>query len=354
MKYFYISSITGRSGICKYSLDFYEFILKPRGFIFIDSSMHLSEIFTKISSRDYVHIETGIFQTREIEILFLMLNANYGNVSITLHDAPLLTYPFKKYNSPLLNNFSKFYDRYIVHHKNAIPFIKKIKNIYVLTKQGAAVTRKVYKTDNVCFLPHIVTINDLEGVAETNKNFLYFGFIGRNKGIEYSLKLHQLILKTYKGVQFYIIGTAIGKQKEFYNQLKLKYTKNVHFLGYVPEDELEEVYDKASFAIIMFKPYKFFYPVSGSILYSLKKGKIVLTNSVNTIPEIISDNKNGIYLTGNLNKDEAILLELYDDKTRQKAILKNAVNYLYNEHAPEKVAEAFFGKFIMRNEVKST
>lgn len=351
MKYFYISSITGKSGICKYSQDFYELILRPKGFIFINSNDHLSEIFTKISSRDFIHIEVGIFQTREIEILFLMLNANYRNVSVTLHDAPLLTYPLKKFSNSLLNNFSKFYDRYIVQHKNVLPLISKIKTIYVLTKKGVAITKQTYKIDNVYFLPHIINPNDLDEVAELNKNFLYFGFIGKNKGIEYSLKLHKVILKTYKGVQFYVIGTALGKQKEFYNQLKLTYTNNVHYLGYLPEDKLQEVFNKATFAIIMFKSYKFFYPVSGSILYSLKKAKIVLTNKVNTIPELITNNKNGIYLTGNLTTDAAILLDLYNDKGLQKTIQKNASNYLHNEHAPEKVANAFFSKCLMVKEL---
>jgi glycosyltransferase involved in cell wall biosynthesis len=338
MKYFYISSKTGGSGICKYSADFYELVLKEKGYIFIDSSENLSNIFTKVSSRDQVHIEIGIFQKKEIEILFLMLKANYKNVSITLHDAPLLKYPLREFKNKFFNTLSKFYDQFISDFKNATPYIKKIKAIYVLSKKGLTATKKIYKTDNVFYLPHIINRKEIEKAAPLNKNFLYFGFIGKNKGIEYSLKLHEAIIDTHPDVQFYIIGTAIGNQIKYYNYLKETFIKNVHFLGYVQEQELLEVYKKASFAMILFKEYNFFYPVSGSILYSLKKGKIILTNQVNAITEIIADRKNGIYLTGNIKKDTALLEELYNDAPLQQHILQQAYTYLTQNHTSEKVA----------------
>jgi glycosyltransferase involved in cell wall biosynthesis len=337
MKYFYISSKKGMSGICKYSADFYELVLKDKGYVFIDSNENLSSIFTRIASRDQVHIEIGIFQKKEIEILFLMLKANYKNVSITLHDAPLLKYPLKEFKNKFFNKLSKFYDRFISDFKNATPYIKKIKAIYVLSKKGLTATKKIYKTDNVFYLPHIINRKEIEKAAPLNKNFLYFGFIGKNKGIEYSLKLHQAIIDTHPDVQFYIIGTAIGSQIKYYDYLKGKYKKNVHFLGYVQEDELMQIYKKAAFALILFKEYNFFYPISGSILYSLKKGKIILTNKANSITEIITNGQNGIYLTGDIKKDAALLEELYNKPQLLQNIQQQAYTYLNQNHTSEMV-----------------
>lgn len=129
MSNFYISSMTGLSGICKYSKDFYELVLKTKGYQFIDSGEDITTIMSAVSSRDFVHIEIGIFQKKEIEILLLMLKANYKNVSVTLHDAPLVKYPFHEFKDPLLNGFSKLYDRYINNFSAAIPLVKKIKSI---------------------------------------------------------------------------------------------------------------------------------------------------------------------------------------------------------------------------------
>jgi glycosyltransferase involved in cell wall biosynthesis len=338
MKYFYISSKTGTSGICKYSMDFYELVLKARGYMFIDSSENLSSIFTKVSSRDHVHIEIGIFQRKEIEILFLMLKAKYKNVCITLHDAPLLKYPINEFENKILTRLSKFYDRYIVGFKNVVPYIKQIKTIYVLSKKGLIETQKVYKTDNIRFMPHVINAIETEQEIQLNQNFLYFGFIGKNKGIEYSLKLHQTMIVKHPDVQFYIIGTAIGNQIKYYNYLKATYKKNVHYFGYVKEDELLRIYEKASFAMILFKEYNFFYPISGSILYSLKKGKIILTNKVNSIAEIITDRKNGIFLTGDIKKDIAMLEELYNDVPLLRRIRQEGYVYLTQNHTSEKVA----------------
>jgi glycosyltransferase involved in cell wall biosynthesis len=341
MKYFYISSKTGISGICKYSNDFYELVLKERGYIFIDSKEDITDIFTRVSSRDHVHIEIGIFQKKEIEILFLMLKANYRNISITLHDAPLLKYPLKEFGNNFFNKISKFYDRFIANFKNSLPYIRKIKTIYVLSQKGVQETKKIYNIDNVYFLPHVINPKEIVKAEPANKNFLYFGFIGQNKGIEYALRLHAAILNTHPEVQFYVIGTAIGSQKKYYNYLKEKYKKNVQFTGYVPEQELNEIYAKASFALILFKDYKFIYPVSGSILYSLKKGKIVLTDRVNAIPEIITNRENGFYLSGNLKKDILLMEDIYHDTLLPAFIQQNIHSYLSEKHIPEKVKPFF-------------
>jgi glycosyltransferase involved in cell wall biosynthesis len=340
MKNFYLSSITGMSGICKYSRDFFELVLKPKGYQFIDSSEDTTTIMSAISSRDYVHIEIGIFQKKEIEILLLMLKANYKNVSVTLHDAPLVKYPFHEFKDPLLNGFSKLYDRYINNFSSAIPLVKKIKSIYVLSRKGEEAIKKRYHIDNVYYLPHIINISEITKPSLHNNNLLYFGFIGRNKGIEYALQLHKELINFYPDVNFYVAGTALGKERKYYNFLKLKYNKNVHFLGYVPDEQLSQVFDKASFAIIMFKDYQFFWPFSGSILHSLKKGKIVLTNNVNTVSEVIDDGKNGFFLSGDPKKDIAIISNLFTNKPLLEKVQKEVVEYLINHHSVAQVSNS--------------
>lgn len=338
MEHFYISSKTGISGICKYSKDFFDLVLKERGYTFIDSRENLSNIFTKVSSRSHVHIEIGIFQKKEIEILLLMLKAKYNNVSITLHDAPLLKYPLKEFKNSLLNNASKFYDRYVAHFRNALPYIQKIRAIYVLSHKGVDETRKLYKTDNIHFLPHIINPYEIEKKHVINKNFLYFGFIGKNKGIEYALKLHQAVTEAHPDVQFYVIGTALGKQMKYYDYLKKTYHKNVHFMGYVQEQELNQAYKNASFALNLFKDYGFFHPTSGSVLHNLKKGKIVLTNKVNSVPEIITDRSNGIFLSGKLRADTQQMLQLYENIPLLETIQQNVYDYITRQHTPGNVA----------------
>ena len=58
----------GESGIAKYSRDFYNLVLKEKGYRFVDSNESTITILSEITSIDHVHIEIGIFQKKEIEI----------------------------------------------------------------------------------------------------------------------------------------------------------------------------------------------------------------------------------------------------------------------------------------------
>lgn len=266
MKRFYISSHEGGSGINKYSLDFYRLILKEKGYIHIDSSSKYSEIFSAVSSRDYVHIELGIFQKKEIEILMRMIKANYRNIAVTLHDAPLIKYPFHEFKFPFLNKVSKFYDIHWNNFAKLQPFVKKINKIYVLSRKGVATVKNIYHASNVFYLPHIVDTAEIKEIKTINNNFIYFGFIGPNKGIEYSLKLHQRLLGEMPGnTEFYVAGKPLDGQKSFYESLKRKYIQNVHYLGYVPDEDINKIFQQATFALLPFLDYGFFiHPAAAS------------------------------------------------------------------------------------------
>jgi glycosyltransferase involved in cell wall biosynthesis len=333
--------MNGLSGICKYSRDFYELVLKNKGYIFINSRQHLSEVMSAVSSRDNVHIEIGIFQKKEVEILFAMINSGYRNVSVTLHDAPLIRYPFKEFGNPLLNNLSKFYDKYINRFKAAGPLLQKLKAVYILSNRGAEMMKAKYGLTNIYYLPHIVDPTEMQTSKSNNNNFIFFGFIGRNKGIEYALQLHQLIIKKRPDINFYVVGKAIGKEKRFYNFLKSRYAINVHYMGYLGEDELDNIFRSAKFAIHLFKEYRFFWPFSGSVLYSMKKGKIILTNKVNAMPEIIHDHKNGFFLTGSLRRDYKIVESLINDEELLDTVNQQMVENLVMNHSAATVLKNF-------------
>jgi len=338
-KFYYISHLQGSSGICQYSRDFYQLVLKDSGYIFMDSAFDIIHVLSTISSRDHVHIELGIFQEKEQEILFTMLRANYKNVSVTLHDPPLLKYPFHSFRNPFLNNVSKFYDVYVNRLRWGRSYLRKIKNIYVLSRRSRQVMMDKYRLDNVHYLPHVVDPAEVvrgEGLA-SGKNFIFFGFVGRNKGIGYAMRLHQQLLSRHPDSQFYIVGKAMGREQQFYDALRRRYTRNVHYLGYVEESALQEIFRQASFGMLLFGDYRFFYPFSGSLLYSMKMGKIVLTNKVNTVTEVIEEGKNGFFLSGNIKRDLALIEDLFQHD--QEPMREHIYQYLLQNHAPGEVIQ---------------
>lgn len=343
MRKFYVSPHYGLSGISKYSRDFYNLVLKDEGYIHMDSSLPYAEIFSTISSRDHVHLEIGIFQAKEIEILMRMIRAKYRNIHVTLHDAPLLKYPLHDFKNSLLNKVSKFYDLHWDSFSGSMKYIKKISRIYVLSKKGAQAVARKYMTENVSYLPHVVDTTEITPPTGFNTNFIFFGFIGRNKGIEYALRLHRELLDMgLSNSQFYVAGTAMGKEKHYFDSLINKYQQNVHYLGYVGEEQLQEIFDKCTFALLPFRDYGFFYPFSGSVLQSMKKGKLVCTNNVNSISEIVTDGETGIFLTGSPRKDAEFVRAVAEKPTVVSQIVRAAQHHLLRHHSPEAIKRIFF------------
>jgi glycosyltransferase involved in cell wall biosynthesis len=167
---------------------------------------------------------------------------------------------------------------------------------------------------------------------------MYMGFIGKNKGLEYALEVHSLFQKKYPDAQFRIAGTAIGDASSYLDALVARKYRNVQFLGYVPEPQLTELCCRSAFAFQPFRPYRGYVPVSGSILYCMEKGTLVLSRPVNAIPEIIKDGWNGILLSGKPGQDTKILEELWNDKLRYETIRSVAYQNLLKHHTPGAVA----------------
>lgn len=340
MKKYYISMTDGESGICKYSRDFYQLVLKQRDYIFVDSRTDAIDVLSLITSRDHVHFEIGIFQRAEIHLLLTMLRANYRNIAVTLHDAPLLKYPVSDFGNPILNNLSKFADIHLTRFRLAARYMNKINTVYVLSQKGVDLVKRTYDIDNVFHLPHVIDVGEIRQSPGLQRNFVYLGFIGRNKSIEYALKLHRELLKVDPNIHFYLIGKALGDQERYRSKLEEKYNGNVHFMGYLPEDRVDEIFQNASFSLQPFRSYRFFAPFSGSILYNLKKGNIVFTSAVNTIPEVIDHGKNGFHLSGNLSGDSKMIGTILDNEPAIRAVRERAYTYLMENHTAEVAGRA--------------
>jgi glycosyltransferase involved in cell wall biosynthesis len=216
--------------------------------------------------------------------------------------------------------------------------LQKAERIYVLSEKGLQALRNKYSLTELHRIPHIVPNPVQPRSRPLYPDIMYVGFIGKNKGLEYALEVHAHFLKLHPNAKFKIAGTAIGKSAAYLESLTMRAYRNVQFLGYVPELEMDEICYQSAFAFQPFKPYRGYVPVSGSILYCQEKGTVVLTTPVNAIPEIISDWKNGVLLSGNPKKDAENMHMLWTDQARYEEIRYAAYLNLLKYHAPEKVA----------------
>jgi glycosyltransferase involved in cell wall biosynthesis len=338
---FYISSISGESGIDRYSKAFYDRILKPRGYLFIDIDNEVTDIMSLVSSRDRVHFEIGLFQSKAAEVLFRMINAGYHDLRVTLHDPPVLRYPTRQYGNPLLDLLAKANDRYLGGLRMLRASLEKLSRIYVLSRKGMQLMQTTYGLTNVRFMPHLVTGCPGPGNEKKGRHFLYLGFIGPNKGLEYALQVHQQFRSYHPQTEFFVAGTALGKQQKHLEYLKHRYRENVHYLGYVSDHAMPSIMEQTSYALLSFRDYNWYCPVSGSILYCMQHGNIVLTNPVNAVPEIIEDGKNGMFLSGTPRRDCEMLCQVHENHDRLSALRAATRHYLSEHHSAEAVLEHF-------------
>ena len=342
MNKFYVANFADNSGIARYAEHFYRFVLKDQGYTRIDSGMNRVSVMTTISSRDVVHFEIGIFQTATIDLFFTMLNAEYQNLSVTLHDPPLLRYPFRRFRNPILNAMSKLSDRYLNQFQNGIDVLKKISHVYVLSMAGAGLMRSRYKMTNVHFLPHILDETSIQFPSATSgQDLLYFGFIGPNKGLSYAIRLHEALRKYKPELRLMIIGSAIGRQQAYLRKLLANASDTVSYLGFLPEKALNKIFDEAGFVILPFKSYQFYTPFSGSILFSMMKNKIVFSTKVNAVPELVKHGQTGFFLSMNIREDRDLLLTVLNDVALQRDVRQHIAQLVADNHSRELVKKTF-------------
>lgn len=337
----YISNFSAESGISKYSNDFYRLVLQESGYQKLDSNQPLDSILTHVRSSDRVHLELGLFQAQEIEILLAMVRGKYKNLTVTLHDPPLIRYPFHTFHNPLLNNLSKIADRLGLTIRSTANILSKLERVYVLSDSSRTILENRLKLSNVSYMPHVVDPLEIVSTPKKGNDLIYFGFIGPNKGVDYALELHQNLLKSHPELIIHVVGKHIGRNSEYVDQIKKKYNRNVHFTGYLSEQQLRIIFSKTSYSLLPIRDYGFYIPFSASILQSMKYGNVIFTRKSNAIHETIKEGSTGLYLEGIISRDTKKLNSLLTDSDLTEQISRRSQEFVKLFHSPALVLEHF-------------
>jgi glycosyltransferase involved in cell wall biosynthesis len=206
--------------------------------------------------------------------------------------------------------------------------MRRARRIFVLSEKGAGLVRRTRGVSRVHVIPHVVERPTIwgRGPAEGVRDILFFGFIGPSKGLAYALALHALIRKTLPGVGLHVVGDTLSpRDRRALDALRQSRPEGVQFHGFVPEGELDAVFARCAHVVLPSTQYRYFCPVSGSLLQGLRRGRIVWTFDVNTIRETIDPGVNGMFLSGALERDAAAFLELQADSGRMASIAAAAI-----------------------------
>ena len=343
MKRLYLASFEGLSGIARYSKDFYECVLQRAGYDHLDSSKPLEEIISAISSSDSVHIETGLNQRREAEVLCHLVRRGHPNVDVTVHDPPFAQFPRFAFGSPLLNKASKAFHFYLNNLGIDQDPLGRVRRILVLSERGKALLQaRLGIGRRVFHIPLIVRQTEVLPCLESSRDLMFFGFIGKNKGLEYALQLHEALVADFPESMFYVAGTTLNEVGERHLEyLKGRFARNVSYLGFVPYDDLTAALQKAAVVLLPFQPYRFVCPTSASILRCLGMGKAVFTTDVNAVSELIRPGDNGFFLSLNFARDLQLIRSVLSNGELMRRVRQSAIDYVKKEHDPELVRRRF-------------
>jgi glycosyltransferase involved in cell wall biosynthesis len=314
MQAFHICRTASTSGIARYAIDFHNLVLEPLGYQLITPGDVTTAWIESLPNDTLFHVQLGVLQFEERQALTRLLRSGRTLVDATLHDPPFLTFPYFPFRSPLMMRLSRGFDWYLGSLGVQTRTLHRLRKAYVLSERGRQ-SLAAKGARNVEHIPHVVAPQAVWAAPTTqSQDILYFGFIGPAKGIEYALQLHERIVESQPHVRLHVAGDAIGaSEKAFLAGLKGRYVRQVIYHGYVDESKLDALFAQVRHVFLPFEPYRYFNPASGSVINALKRGRVVWSTPVNSVPELIQHRVNGLHLSKDLDQDSHLFLQLSED-----------------------------------------
>ena len=195
------------------------------------------------------------------------------------------------------------------------------------------------KAEDIYVIPHgefsiFGKWSEKRNVSEEQNAILFFGTIGKYKGLDYLITAEPIISRAIPKLKIVIAGRG-----EYFQECEKRMVNKERFEchnRFIPNEEVPELFQRASVVVL---PY---IDASQSgvipIAYAFKK-PVVVTN-VGSIPEVVNDGKTGFIVPPRDSKAlaDAIIKLLKDDKLR-KEMSKNAYKKMKEELSWDKIAE---------------
>ena len=158
---------------------------------------------------------------------------------------------------------------------------------------------------------------------------LYVGQVSEHKGVHILIKAFRQL--NYKNIRLHILGKGESEDK-FKNIAESD--QRILFHGFVPDEELTRLYNKANVTVVP----SIWYDNSPMVIYeSFIAGTPVIGSRIGGIPELIEAGKNGfLFEAGNVDELKAILENLIRTPAElislERGALESVKNYNMVEH----------------------
>lgn len=302
-------------------------ISKVKGFKFLKLEFINPFSFIKKNKSQILHVHNYTISTLP-SILF----SGYTNV-ITVHSAMKTDIPYSGKFKILKKTIDKVFNFILI---NLMPLIFE-KIVFITNHQKETfIKRSIFKNKLRKKSSVIYNFIEKEKIKKEKKkpqnsiNLLFVGRLLKSKGF---YDLIELIKdEELKDINFTIVGQGPGEEE----LKKLKTQKNLNFLGKVPNDKIQDIYDKNN--VLILPSYSETFGLV--ILEAMSRGLAVLATDLLEIKEYFKQGKNGfLFPKKDIKKIKELLIKLKNKPELIEEISQNNLKYIKDFSSDLKVNE---------------
>ena len=170
----------------------------------------------------------------------------------------------------------------------------------------------------------------IDGVKKIPDSLLFVGRMDKRKGADFLIRAMPLVKKSVPKVKLLMGGTGkdLPKLKKFVKENNLE--KNVEFLGFIPEDKLNEWYNKVQSVVVPSR----FEGFGLTVIEAMAAGTSVIAARVDALKNIVAENIDGFLVEyGDIRALNSKIVTLLGDKAKRAAFTekgKAKVRDIYN------------------------
>ena len=225
-------------------------------------------------------------------------------------------------------DFQSFY--YNKNNESGRRLIRKTLNkaqvFVVLSQEWAEFFKPIVNKEKIVILENAVLIPPTTKTSYDDHNLLFLGRLCKEKGISELLDAVSIVAQKYPDIRLYLGGVWED------NNLKKKAAalkEHVKYLGWIDDKQKEQYMEKCS--IFVLPTYFEGQPIS--LLEAMAKGMTVISAEVGGIPQIVTNNQEGILIPPKDTKALSdSICDLLDDPKAKK---------LYGTNARARIVQAY-------------
>jgi len=204
----------------------------------------------------------------------------------------------------------------------ATRLILSAQTVVVLVHSYADILKQRYGHSGVLYIPHGTSTSTSQRADPEEKTILIFGHMGPHKGLPLLLNAFKEMRQEKYNVKLVVAGANHPNFPNYLTQFAKENTPNVSFLGYVPEEKLEQIFKMADVVVM---PYLAVPGTSGVFHLACGYGTPVVASDLPEIREIIADGASAVLVPpGNVQAlKDAILKVLFEQGAAEKMTAQN-------------------------------